>query len=73
MLERRFDRSVLFDVCQEREKAREERKKYIIEYRAFLESCDFIKVRLGACNAFRLSYDGVECCLLCFGIPEGGH
>ncbi|XP_057840950.2 pre-mRNA-processing protein 40A isoform X2 [Cryptomeria japonica] len=28
---------------KEREKAREERKKNIIEYRAFLESCDFIK------------------------------
>ncbi|KAH9288540.1 hypothetical protein KI387_032657, partial [Taxus chinensis] len=28
---------------KEREKAREERKKNIVEYRAFLESCDFIK------------------------------
>jgi pre-mRNA-processing factor 40 len=28
---------------QEREKAREERKKNLSEYRTFLESCDFIK------------------------------
>lgn len=28
---------------KERERAREERKKNVIEYRAFLESCDFIK------------------------------
>nr|PNR31101.1 hypothetical protein PHYPA_027417 [Physcomitrium patens] len=28
---------------KEREKAREERKKHISEYRSFLESCDFIK------------------------------
>lgn len=31
-------------ICQEREKAREERKKNLAEYRIFLESCDFIKV-----------------------------
>lgn len=46
----RFHRSSVFDACQEREKAREERKKYIVEYRSFLESCDFIKVRLRACD-----------------------
>lgn len=31
-------------IWQEREKAREERKKNLAEYRIFLESCDFIKV-----------------------------
>jgi pre-mRNA-processing factor 40 len=31
-------------LLQEKAKAAEEHKKYVAEYQAFLESCDFIKV-----------------------------
>lgn len=37
--------AVISILVQERAKAAEDHKKYILEYRAFLESCDFIKAR----------------------------
>ena len=33
-------------IFQEKEKAREDRKKYLSEYKSLLETCDFIKVLL---------------------------
>lgn len=33
-------------IAQERVKAQEQRKQNVMEYRRFLESCDFIKVPL---------------------------
>ncbi|KAH7280786.1 hypothetical protein KP509_36G014500 [Ceratopteris richardii] len=48
-IERDHEREELFEVyaleleTKEKERAREERRKNIVEYRKFLESCDFIK------------------------------
>jgi hypothetical protein len=47
---------------QEREKAREERKKNLSEYRTFLESCNFIKVPFTmAFHTVAIEWDHPEC------------